>query len=145
MDVCDAPLRATKGGADDVTGCLDAFEKRWAGLSRGAEVCVVVSPKRLLPSLPKAVRDLVIASVPPPGQWNAHRQAFLRDMGRVLEQEIGRSALADAAMQVDGDLAALEWETVQAGADGADKTELKRLLRGHPREAAIWAAWEQTE
>ncbi len=140
-DVCDAPKRANKGGADDVSDCLDGFLQRWRMQVREGDAVLVVSPKRLVPSLPEEVRQEVTASVPPPGQWNAHRQAFLREMSGLLERHFGRDELRGIASLVDPDDAVLDFEIARACADGMDETEIQRLLRGHPREEALQAAW----
>jgi hypothetical protein len=141
-DVCDEPQRATKGGSDDVTYCLEGFAKRWAKQPRHAEAVVVISPKRLVPRLPDEVRAEVTASVPPPGQWNAHRQAFLREMDGILARQVGWEVLAKAVDAVDPEDAALDFEVARACAEGAPWEELSRLIRGHPREAALRAvAW----
>ncbi len=136
----DAPRRATKGGADDVSDCLSAFEKRWKAQTRDPEALVIVSPKRLVAALPDFVRADVTASVPPPGQWNAHREAFLRDLPALVERHLGREAAQTAAKGVDSDDAALDFEVVRACAEGAPDTEIRRLVRGHPREAELCAA-----
>ena len=140
-DVCEAPKRANKGGADDVSDCLDSFLHRWRMQARDGEAVLVVSPKRLVASLPEEVRQELTASVPPPGQWNAHRQAFLREMSGLLERHFGRDELRGIAASVDPDDAVLDFEIARACADGMDETEIQRLLRGHPREAALQAAW----
>jgi len=145
IDVCDAPRRATKGGADDVSDCLPAFERRWRAQPRDGEAVVIVSPKRLLPALPEAVRKEVTAALPPPGQWNAHRQAFLRDLAWLLERHVGREDLRRAARAVNerADDAALDFEIARACAEGADGEELRRLIRGHERDAALGAVLRQ--
>jgi hypothetical protein len=144
-DVCAEPRRATKGGADDVAGCLEEFTARWDRLRRDPEAWVIVSPKRLLPALPEGIRAVVAATLPPPGQWNAHREAFLGGMAELLERHLGgRPALEDAARTVDAaDDAALDFEIARACADGAEDPEIRRLLRGHPCEARLVAAWER--
>lgn len=139
IDVCDAPKRATRGGADDVSDCLEGFERRWMAQPRHEEAVLVISPKRLVPSLPRVIQVEVTASVPPPGQWNAHRQAFLREMDRLLRSHLGRDALETAAALVDADEAALEFEVARACAEGAAWEEIDRLVRGHPREEALRA------
>ncbi len=140
-DVCNAPRRATKGGADDVSDCLEAFLTRWRAIDHAQDRVLIVSPKRLFSALPDEVRREVTASVPPPGQWNAHRQAFLRDTAGVLERYIGRGALTDAAARIDADDARLDFDIVRACVrDGDD--EIERLLRGHPREEALRRAWK---
>ena len=141
-DVCEESRRATKGGADDVTDCLEAFERRWAALDVDPEAVIVISPKRLVPTLPAWLRDRVTASVPPPGQWNAHREAFLRDVSALLERHVGRDGLREAARRVSEEDAALDFEIARACAEGAGDAELRRLLRGHAREAGLVAAWE---
>jgi hypothetical protein len=140
-DVCDAPKRANKGGADDVGDCIKGFLQRWHEQPRDTEAVLVVSPKRLVASLPDEIRQQLTASVPPPGQWNAHRQAFLREMSGLLERHFGRKELQRIAESVDPDDAVLDFEIARACADGADETEIQRLLRGHPREAVLQAAW----
>ena len=140
-DVCDAPRRATKGGADDAADCLDAFERRWRAQPRDDEALIIVSPKRLLPALPTEIRDEVTAALPPPGQWNAHRQAFLRDFAALLNLHIGRDALREAARAVDPDDARLDFELARACAEQENDDELRRLIRGHPREAGLLAAF----
>jgi hypothetical protein len=140
-DVCDAPKRATKGGADDVGDCIEAFLERWRAQPRDSEAVLVVSPKKLVASLPDEVRQELTLSVPPPGQWNAHRQAFLREMNRLLLRHFGHDMLRTVAASVDPDEAVLDFEIARACADGAEETEIEQLLRGHPREAALWAAW----
>jgi hypothetical protein len=140
-DVCDAPKRATKGGADDVGDCIDGFLRRWQAQPRETDAVLIVSPKRLVASLPEIVRQEITASVPPPGQWNAHRQAFLREMSRVLERHLGREVLCRIAASVDPDDAVLDFEIARACADGADETEIIRMVRGHPRESALREAW----
>lgn len=144
-DVCDAPRRATKGGADDVSDCLPAFERRWRAQPRDGEALVIVSPKRLVPALPEAVRREVTAALPPPGQWNAHRQAFLRELGWLLERHVGREGLQRAARAVNAraDDARLDFEIARACAEGAEYEELRRLIRGHEREAALSAALQE--
>lgn len=137
IDVCDAPQRATKGGSEDVTDCLEKFEKRWAGQPRHADAVLIVSPKRLVPRLPEKIRADVTASVPPPGQWNAHREAFLRDINDVLIRHIGKQELNETARTVDRDDAALDFEIARACAEGETWEEIRRLLRGHPRETAL--------
>jgi|GEM_PF-5912204 hypothetical protein len=142
-DVCDETRRPTKGGADDVSDCLEAFQRHWDALPLAEDPLVVVSPKRLRAALPPDIRERVTAAVPPPGQWNAHRQAFLRDMAALLERYIGRDRLREAAVGVAEDDAALDFEIARACAEGADDAELRRLLRGHPREADLLRAWEE--
>lgn len=142
-DVCDVPQRQTKGGCDNVSDHLPAFERRWARLPRDPEALVIVSPKRLVEALPASVQQDVVAALAPPGQWNAHRQAFLRELPALLERHLGRDALRAATQRVDDDDAALDFEVARACADGADEAELRRLLRGHGREARLLAAFEQ--
>ncbi|MBC8103237.1 MAG: hypothetical protein H7Z41_11675 [Cytophagales bacterium] len=144
-DVCDAPKRATRGGADEVGDCLEGLLLRWRAQPRDPDAALVVSPKRLVALLPEAVRREVTASVPPPGQWNAHRQAFLREMSGILERHFGREPLRRVAASVDLDEAVLDFEIARACAEGADETEIRRLLRGHPREAALLRAWTAGE
>lgn len=143
MDVCDAPGRATKGGADDVGDCLERFEERWHHLSRDDDALVIVSPKRLLACLPPAIRAEVSAAVPPPGQWNAHRLAFLRETTALIERYVGRDELRQVARSIAVDEAALDFEIARASAEGASEDELRCLLRGHPRETTLVAAWER--
>ena len=145
IDVCETPQRATKGGSDDIAHCLPAFERRWAAQPRDAEALVVVSPKRLLPSLPEGIRAQVTAALAPPGQWNAHREAFLRDLPALVVRHVGQEALRAAARDLDADDAALDFEIARACAEGAPDEELRRLLRGHPREAALRTAFGQGE
>ncbi len=142
MDVCDAPQRPTKGGSDDIGHCLCAFERRWAAQSKDDEAVVLVSPKRLLPALPESVREQVTATLAPPGQWNAHRQAFLRDLPALAERHIGRDRLRECAGGVDEDDARLDFDIARACAQGASDDELRRLLRGHPRENELVTAFE---
>lgn len=142
-DVCDAPRRATKGGADDVSDCLETYLPKWRAMERDAEAVVIVSPKRLVSALPPEIREAVTASVPPPGQWNAHRQAFLRETGWLLERHIGRERLREAAASIDADDAALDFEIARACAEGAEEAEIVRLLTGHPREVLLRAAWDE--
>jgi hypothetical protein len=140
-DVCDEPQRATKGGAEDVTPCWEGFRRRWDAQALHSEAVVIVSPKRLVAQLPEWVSSRLVASVPPPGQWNAHREAFLRDMGAVLAREYGRDGLREAASRIDADDARLDFEVARACAEFADEVEILRLVRGHPRETALVAAW----
>lgn len=140
-DICDTPQRATKGGADDISGCIDAFMQKWEQEPRDPDALLIISPKRLVPRLPDALRDIVLTSVPPPGQWNAHREAFLREMERVLRHHVGVGALQAAVQAVDADEAALEFELVRACADGTDAREVERLMTGHPREADLRRVW----
>ena len=143
-DVCDAPRRATKGGADDVSDCLEAFVLKWRAMPFSEEPLVIVSPKRLLlPALPPEILEKVTGSVPPPGQWNAHRQAFLRDMGYLLEDFIGNEVIQQAAAQIDEDDARLDFEIARACAEGADQIVIERLLRGHPHEARLSGRMER--
>jgi len=142
IDVCDAPQRATKGGSDDIGHCLHAFEQRWAAQPKDDEAVVLASPKRLLPALPETIREQVTAALAPPGQWNAHRQAFLRDLPALIERHIGRDCLRDYASDVDADDARLDFDIARACAEGASSDELRRLLRGHPRENELMAAFK---
>jgi hypothetical protein len=145
-DVCEEPQRSTKGGADDVSECLERFLTRWRfGQTRALDAVVVVSPKRLLPFLPEEIRREVISTVPPPGQWNAHREAFLREMENLLVRHIGQNALNMAARAVDADDAALDFEIARACGGGADAAEIGRFLRGHPRATELRRAWEGRE
>jgi hypothetical protein len=143
IDVCDAPQRATKGGSESITHCLCAFERRWALQPKDDEAVVLVSPKRLLPALPAHIRDQVTATLAPPGQWNAHRQAFLRDLPAHVERHVGRDGLREAAQTVDEDDARLDFDIARACAESASEDELKRLLCGHPREEELVAAFER--
>lgn len=143
MDVCDAPQRATKGGSEDISHCLDAFERRWVAQPKNDEALVLVSPKRLLPALPESIRQQVTATLAPPGQWNAHRQAFLRDLPALVERHVGRGRLGEAASDVDEDDARLDFDIARACTEGANDDELRRLLRGHPREDELVAAFER--
>ena len=141
IDVFDAPQRSTKGGAEDVTAGLPAFLRRWQAQKRGRKAVVIVSPKRLLLQLPEEVRREVIAGVPPPGQWNAHRQTFLREIGALVEREIGRETLRQVARSVADDDAVLDFEIARACAEATDNNEILRLLTGHPRERSLRVAW----
>lgn len=143
IDVCDKPQRASKGGAEcgAVSASMDAFAARWENQARDREAVVVVSPKRLAPLLPESVQNEITVCVPPPGQWNAHRQAFLRDMASVLSRHFGREALRKTAQAVDIDDARLDFELVRACAEGADEAEILRLVTGHERENELRAAW----
>ena len=145
IDVCDGPRRANKGGADDVSDCLEAFQHRWRAQARDPEATVVVSPKRLVAALPPEIRNAVTVAVPPPGQWNAHRQAFLRDIAAVVEQEIGPGQLETLGRSLDPDNVRLDFEIARACAEGAERTELRRLLLGHPREAVLSRALEREQ
>jgi len=145
IDVCDAPQRATKGGSDDITHCLNAFERRWAAQPKDDEAVVLVSPKRLLPALPESIQEQVTATLAPPGQWNAHRQAFLRDLPALVERHVGRDSLRAAAQTVDEEDARLDFDIARACAEGANDDELRRLLRGHPRENELGAAFNTRE
>ena len=145
IDVCDTPQRATKGGSDDIGHCLYAFEQRWAAQPKDDEAVVLVSPKRLLPALPESLRDQVTATLAPPGQWNAHRLAFLRDLPALVERHVGRDCLRDYASDVDEDDARLDFDIARACVQGASSDEIKRLLRGHPRENELMAAFEARE
>ncbi len=142
IDVCDAPQRATKGGSDDVGHCLCAFERRWAAQPKDDEAVVLVSPKRLLPALPENIRQQVTATLAPPGQWNAHRQAFLRDLPALLERHVGRDRLGEAAQTIDENDARLDFDIARACAQGAGDEELRRLLRAHPREKELAVVFE---
>jgi hypothetical protein len=134
-DVCDEPIRATKGGADDVSPCMAAFGERWKTLNLTSDAFVIVSPKRLTPLLPDAAREKVVVSVPPPGQWNAHRQTFLREVSRAMERYVGRETLQRAAESVYADEAALEFEAVRACAPAswtpARRSDLGRVGKGN--------------
>jgi hypothetical protein len=145
IDVCEEPQRSTKGGADDVSECIERFMVRWHGQARSMEAVVVVSPKRLLPSLPEEIRQTVTTAVPPPGQWNAHREAFLREMEGLLLRHVGRSTLAAAARAVAADDASLDFEIARACAEGAGWDHIGRLLVGHSRETALRRVWEGRE
>lgn len=142
-DVCDEPQRASKGGADDVGPYLDKFVARWNRLPFAEDAVVVVSPKRLLPVLPPAIQAQVTSTVPPPGQWNAHRVAFLREMERLLTVYIGRDVIRDAVRGIDPDDAALDFEIARALAENVEDAEIERLLTGHPREAALRTVWQE--
>lgn len=141
-DVCETPRRPHKGGADDVSDCIEGFLARWNALRRDPEALVVVSPKRLEASLPEAVQAAVTAALPPPGQWNAHRRAFLDGLEDLLVRCVGQEALQAAARRVDADDARLDFEIARACA-GAEPATIARLLRGHPRAAVLARAWEQ--
>ena len=143
IDVCPAPQRASKGGAecDAISGAIEAFGLRWENQARDGEAVVVVSPKRLAPLLSEAVQNEITVCVPPPGQWNAHRQAFLRDMAGVLTRHFGQAALRKIAQAVDEDDARLDFELARACAEGADEAEILRLVTGHERENELRAAW----
>jgi hypothetical protein len=143
-DVCEEPQRDSKGGADDVSECLERFLAQWRGQARSREAVVVVSPKRLLSWLPEEVRREVSIAIPPPGQWNAHREAFLREMECLLVRQVGCAALRAAARRVDVDDAALDFEIARACAGGAWTEEIDRLLQGHPREAGLRRGWDGT-
>ncbi len=144
-DVCREPQRASKGGADDIGPCLEPFLMRWDRLPFAPEPLVIVSPKRLYAKLPPRLQEQVTGMVPPPGQWNAHREAFLRDTEWLLKAHIGHEAIAEVVRNVDAEDAALDWEIARACADGTDETEILRLIAGHPREAALRGAWENEE
>lgn len=144
-DVCEVPKRLNKGGADDVEDCLDGFLERWRAQPRDPEAVLVVSPKKLVASLPDEVRQELTLSVSPPGQWNAHRQSFLREMSGLMERHFGRDLLRRIAASVDPDDAVLDFEIARACAEGADEAEIQNLLRGHPREVALQAAWAYTK
>ena len=141
-DVCAAPQRASKGGADDVAPCLSEFLRRWQGQAIAPDAVVVVSPKRLTPRLPDGVREMVTLSVAPPGQWNAHREAFARDMTALITREWGRAGLREVAQTVQTDDAALDFAVARACAEGMATEELRGLVRGHERERELWAAFE---
>ncbi len=141
-DVCREPERASKGGADEIGHCLEAFLRDWNALSFAPEPVIIVSPKRLFEKLPLILREQVTETVAPPGQWRAHREAFLRDMEIFLRLYFGREALMAAAQLVDADDATLDFEIVTACANGTDETEISRLVTGHPREAALRRAWD---
>jgi hypothetical protein len=144
-DVCEDPQRASKGGADDVGICLERFLTRWDRLPFAPDPLVILSPKRLYEKLPNVIKAEVTGMVPPPGQWNAHRVAFLREMERLLRLYVGRDTIADAAKSVDADDAALDFEVARACAEGADTREILRLITGHPREARLRTVWENNE
>jgi hypothetical protein len=130
-----------KGGSDDIEHCLSAFERRWAAQPRSDDALVLVSPKRLFPLLPDDVRQQVAATLAPPGQWNAHREAFLRDLPAHVARHFGGDTLREAARTLDEEDARLDFEVARACAEGANEAELRRLLRGHPREHEIWTAY----
>ncbi|MBC8134628.1 MAG: hypothetical protein H8F28_01920 [Fibrella sp.] len=144
-DVCEDPQRASKGGADDVGICLDRFLVRWSRLPFAPEPLVILSPKRLYDKLPNIVKAEVTGMVPPPGQWNAHRVAFLREMERLLRVYVGHETIADAARSVDVEDAVLDFEIARACAEGAEASEILRLITGHPREARLRFVWENNE
>jgi hypothetical protein len=83
--------------------------------------------------------------LPPPGQWNAHREAFLSGLAGLLEREFGREELGRVAESVDGDDARLDFEVARACAEGADDTEIRRLLRGHVWEERLLAAFTRPD
>jgi hypothetical protein len=143
IDICEEPQRGTKGGADDVTPFLNAFMLRWHALPRTEDAIVVASPKRLVPVLPEEVKAVLAASVPPPGQWNSLRRAFLTEMDRVLRQEIGQKEIQAVAAGIDPDMATLEFEIAMACAEGQGDGELRRLIKGHPREKALLTVWQR--
>ncbi len=58
----------------------------------------------------------------------------------LLARHVGRDRLRAAARAVDPDDAALDFGIARACAEGAEGDELRRLLRGHPREAALLTA-----
>lgn len=147
VDVCDAPQRATKGGAEGDAVCAqsEAFEARWNAQARDKDALVVVSPKRLAPLLPEIVQSEIGLTVPPPGQWNAHRQAFLREMAGGLTRHFGREKLRAMVQTVDEDDARLDFEIARACATGESETELMRLVTGHPRENELRAAWQKAK
>lgn len=142
IDVCEEPVRASKGGADDVSECLESFRARWDALPLVPDAVLIVSPKRLYAALPHPLQAAVTTTLPPPGQWNAHRRAFLDGMERVLTRDVGVDVLRDAASQGDADDAALDFKIARACADGVDEGEVTRLLAGHPREGELMAVWE---
>lgn len=144
-DVCEDPQRASKGGADDVGVCLERFLAGWARLPFVPEPLVILSPKRLYDKLPNIIKAEVTGMVPPPGQWNAHREAFLREMERLLRVYVGRDVIAEAARSVDEDDARLNFEIARACAEGADSSEILRMITGHPREARLRSVWENNE
>ena len=143
VDVCETPQRESKGGADGaaVESAAEAFMLRWQAQKRHEDAALIVSPKRLAPLLPEELQREITQTVPPPGQWNAHRQAFLRDMAGVLTRHFGTDALRKTAETVDEDDARLDFELVRACADGADESEILRLVTGHERENELRAAW----
>ncbi|MBC8143232.1 MAG: hypothetical protein H7Y38_17540 [Armatimonadetes bacterium] len=141
-DVCREPERASKGGADEIGHCVEAFLRDWEVLPFAPESVVIVSPKRLYDKLPPVLQEQVTETVAPPGQWRAHREAFLRDMETYLRLYFGQDVLTAAAQSVDTDDAALDFEIVTACANGTDETEVSRLITGHPREAALRRAWD---
>ena len=145
-DICDAPQRATKGGADDISVGIDGFLACWEKQARTDDALLILSPKRLFEKLAgektKAVYEQVSVTVPPPGQWNAHRQAFLREMTHLLTFDVGKDALLAAAKRVDEDDARLDFEIAKACVDRADEATLRRLIAGHPRESELWGAWD---
>lgn len=141
IDVCETAQRATKGGSEDVTPCWESFRPRWEGQALRPDAVIVVSPKRLAAKLPEWIGDSPVIAVPPPGQWNAHREAFLREVRGLLLREFGETALQKALGRVDPDDARLDFEIAGACRDGAPESEILRLLNGHPREAALTAAW----
>lgn len=141
-DICREPERASKGGADEIGHCVEAFLQDWNALPFAPEPVVIVSPKRLFDKLPPVLQQQVTETVAPPGQWRAHREAFLRDMETYLRLYFGRDAIMEAAQSVDADDAALDFEIVTACASGADETEISRLVTGHPREADLRRVWE---
>ena len=146
IDVCETPQRATKGGAEDVTDCLQAFGRRWARQPRAENALLIVSPKRLVPRLPEPIQNVVDLAVAPPGQWNAHRESFHRDMTAALTREYGARELRAIAATIDADDARLDFEIAVACASPQDgDEELKRLVRGHPRETELWTAYRSAE
>ncbi len=147
VDVCDAPQRATKGGAEGEAICAQsaAFEARWSAQARDKDALVVVSPKRLAPLLPEIVQNEIGLTVPPPGQWNAHRQAFLREMAGGLTRHFGRENLRAIAQTVDEDDTRLDFEIARACGEGENETELMRLVTGHPRENELRAVWQSAK
>ena len=143
VDVCPTPQRESKGGADEasVENAAESFLERWNTQTRHEDAVLVVSPKRLAPLLPELVRNEITQTVPPPGQWNAHRQAFLRDMAHVLTRHFGQNELRKVAQRVDIDDARLDFELACACAEGVEEAELLRLVSGHERENELRAAW----
>lgn len=144
-DVCEDPQRASKGGADDVGICLDRFLTEWDRLPWAPDPLVILSPKRLYDKLPNRIKAEVTGMVPPPGQWNAHRVAFLREMERMLRVYVGQDTIAEAARGIDPDDAQLDFEIARACAEGADTSEILRLITGHPREMALRKVWSDEQ
>lgn len=106
---------------------------------------MILSPKRLYDKLPGVIKAEVTGMVPPPGQWNAHRVAFLREMERLLRMYFGRDTIAEAAAGIDPDDARLDFEIARACAEGADTSEILRLITGHPRETRLRLVWESKD